>query len=149
MDGPDFPGRPFSEPTMRIATRNPHRGRTHRVAGKDYTFDSEDGRAPFHCDVTDEAAIAVFLCDYNANLFYALDEPAPLTRAAPVPPADPPPPVAVDLPRLLAGSAPSVIDALGDFPADTLRGIALLEAEGKNRKTVIEAVDARLAELAA
>lgn len=68
---------------MLIATYEKQPGRTHNVAGTDYTFNPAPGSTePMVCEVDDPAALAVLLHPRNANLFYSLDAPATLTRAA-------------------------------------------------------------------
>lgn len=128
---------------MRIASREPTPGRTHRVAGKDWTFQPEGGDGPNVCKVDDPAAQAVFLDQRNANLFYALDAPAPLTRARPATPAQP-----VDAPdvSLLAQPVVAIRKALaaGSIDHDTLHALREAEAAGAARKTILADLDARL-----
>lgn len=125
---------------MRIASREKAPGRTHRVAGKDWTFAPEKTDGPNVCKVDDPAAQAVFLDPRNANLFYALDAPAPLTRTRPA--AAPPAP---DL-SLLAQPVVAIRKALaaGDIDHGTLHALREAEAAGAARKTILADLDARL-----
>lgn len=70
---------------MLIGYRGRADGRVKVVAGKNWTFKRRDDLAgrPLCCEVDDEAAVAVFLSQHNANLFYALDRPAALKRDTP------------------------------------------------------------------
>lgn len=128
---------------MLIATYEKQPGRTHNVAGTDYTFNPAPGSTePMVCEVDDPAAVAVFLHPRNANVFYALDAPAKLTRAA----------VAA------TGGAASAADlSLLDQPVRAIREVlpniddqaqlnALLAAEqaGQARKTVIADIAHRI-----
>lgn len=76
---------------MRIASSEPKGPRTHTVADQAWTFARETADGPLVCDVTSDAAVAIFLAPHNRGTFYALGDLPTLTRV-PVAPAPPPPP---------------------------------------------------------
>jgi hypothetical protein len=125
---------------MLIASRETTPGRTHSVAGKNWTFNQTVPGGPMVCDVPDEAAQAVFLDLRNANLFYALDpNVAPLTRAAgPVPTT--PLPTDVDL-TILDQAVPKIAALLPDLNDAQLTAIEAAEVAGKTRKGLIAAIE--------
>jgi len=55
--------------------------RYHEAAGRPWKFTPEGEDGPLVCDVTDPAAVEVFLAERNANTFYALNPAADLKRA--------------------------------------------------------------------
>lgn len=138
---------------MRIASRESVPGRVHSVAGKAYTFNPLPNTAsPMVCDVEDPAAVAVFLHQRNANLFYAYDPPAvTITRPAQSgsvadnPPKTPDPVAPSVAVTLLDQAARHVIEALEPLSIDELSALKTAERAGKARKTVIEAIDEHIA----
>lgn len=56
--------------------------RYHEAAGRPWKFTREDEDGPLVCEVTDPAAVEVFLSERNSNTFYALN-PKDLKRAEP------------------------------------------------------------------
>ena len=57
--------------------------RYHEAVGKQWKFAPETEDGPLVCDVTDPAAVEIFLADRNSNSFYALNPAADLKRAEP------------------------------------------------------------------
>ena len=129
---------------MRIASREKIAGRTHAVAGNNYTFNPAPGTTePMVCEVADQAAIAVFLDPRNSNLFYAAEPVATeLTRPAALP-KQVAPSVNVDL-TLLDANVPAVISSIQALAPDQLRALLDAEKAGKTRKMVVAAIEDRL-----
>lgn len=67
---------------MLIACRNKAATRTYNVAGRAWTFARPHPEASLQCNVTDGAAVDIFLSAANSNLFYAVDNPV-ATLSAP------------------------------------------------------------------
>src|SRR5690606_2092970 len=120
-----------TEKTMLIASRETKSGRIHRVAGKNWTFVAAGADGPPVCEVDDDAAVAVFLHQRNANLFYSLDNPPALTRVH----GDDTDPALAVLDQTVVAIRKALAD--GNYTREQLEALHAAESTGSNRKSVL------------